>query len=257
MSVKDGPATWEEYENYMRDVLAKAPSFPCAHEWSFAIGAGWDREQFKTLYSAYVKSTQIVLKPGDNPTELKGRPLERIAHYLLEQGGVVFSIKEMTEPQKWQVDGQGPLNKTALRMCWGEDLCQQIGFQLYMEAKNHSDPVTNDEFARHFQRMEEHECNFGVLVSTSGYRMARGQGIAESIHRNYWRKRFHLLLVFQSIQAVAMEKKAPLVILQEALCYAVNNSYANDSDIQRAYSPAVCHAVAKAEYEKLFGIGEG
>ena len=198
-------------------------------------------------------STQRALKKGDDPTALKGRPLEKIAQYFLAKGGVVTNIQEITEPQKWQVDGQGPLNKTAIRMCWGEDLCQQIGFQLYMEAKNHATAVTNGQFARHFQRMEDHHCNFGVLISTSGYSIARGQGIAESIHRNYWKNCFHLLLVFHSLRAVIVAEKAPLAVLQEALCFAVNNSYGNNSALQKAYAPKACHAAAKAEYERLFG----
>ena len=223
----------------------------CELEWYFAIRSGWDNVEYERLYVEYVESTQRSLNPTDDAIELKARPMERVARYFLEKGGVVRSINEISEPQRWQVDGQGPLNNTAIAICWGEEICRKCGFQLYMEAKNHSDPVTNEEFSVHFRRMEEHDCYVGVMVSTSGYRIWRGRGIAESLHRNYYRDRFHLLLVFQSLQAVVVEGKAPLAILQEVLCFVVNNSYANDPEVQDMYSLTTCHEAARSEYQRL------
>ncbi|MBN2267222.1 MAG: hypothetical protein JW725_02670 [Candidatus Babeliaceae bacterium] len=244
-------ATIDEFVEFVRQNWnEKFSSY--GQEWSYAISSGWDDVEFERLYNEYVQSTQIELKPEDDATELKGRPLEKIAHYFLEKGGVVKSIKEISDHQKWQVDGQGPLNTTALVNCWGEEIFKKLGIQLYMEAKNHSDPVTNEEFSVHFRRMEEHDCYLGVLISTSGYKIGRGLGIAESIHRHYWRNRFHLLLVFQSISAVKTEGKAPLAVLAEALCHALNNRYVNDADVQKFYSQEACHKAARSEFERIF-----
>jgi hypothetical protein len=81
--------------------------------------------------------------------------------------------------------------------------------------------------------------------------MQRGRGIAESIYINSIRKRFHLLLTFQSMAKVAVNRVAPLAVLQEALCYAVNNSYVNDRDVQWNYSKEACGQAAKSEYARL------
>ena len=251
MPIEGNSGTWDEFEQYVTNFLAGSPYYPYASEWMPAISAGWDKVEFEKNYREYVISTQIKIGPKDNATLLKARPLEKLCHYFLKQGGIVTDIKEISEPQKWQVDGQGPLNKTAIRLCFGEKICQEVGFQLYMEAKNHSSAATNEEFSSHFRRMEEHDCYLGVFVSTSGYRMQRGKGIAQSIHRNYWGKRFHLLLTFQSMQKVALNRMAPLAVLQEALCYAVNDMYVNDKDVQRNYSQEACSQAAKTEYARL------
>ncbi len=242
-------ATVEEFKEFYNK---NAQTLGLDIEWLFAIQAGWDKEEYENLYKEYVKSTQIQLNPKDNATELKGRPLENLARYFLTNGGIVNRITEITEPGKWQIDGQGPLNNNAILLCWGDELCRQFGFQLYMEAKNHKAPMTNEEFSLHYRRMEEHDCYIGVIFSTSGYKISRGQGIAESIHRNYWRKRFHLLLAFHSLQSVIVDDKAPLKILQDALGYAVNNSYSNDSSVQKLYTKSFCHEAAYTEFRRLF-----
>jgi hypothetical protein len=90
------------------------------------------------------------------------------------------------------------------------------------------------------------------MVSTSGYKIAHGKGIAESIYMNTWKSKFHILLVFDSLRAVAVEGKAPMAVLTDAFMYAVNNSYGNDANVQKAYSKEACHAAIKAEYGRLF-----
>ena len=251
MSNNNNYATSDEFMEFMRKNWEKIK--PYRFEWVYATLAGWDKVEFERLYNEYVKSTQITLGPGDDATELKGRPLEKISRYFLEKGGIVTGIREISEPQKWQVDGQGLLNKTAIYEVWGEDICRKIGFQLYMEAKNHSVAVTNDEFSVHVRRMVEHDCYCGVLISTSGYKIGRGKGIAESIHRQYWQNRFHLLLVFQSLREIAVDDKPPLAVLTKTLGYAVNNNYVNDAEIQRLYSAESCRKAASAEFQRLFG----
>lgn len=243
-----------EFRALIAELNGNIPSGKYLLEWSLAVESGWDDKEFEELYEAYVKSTQIDIKPGDDPAELKGRPLESVGRYFLEKGGLAYDIKEISDPGKWQVDGCGPVNKTAILLCWGEDLCQRIGIQLYMEAKNHSDPVENSEFSEHYRRMEDHHCNLGVMISTSGYKIGRGKGIAESVYINSCKNRFHVLLVFQSLTAVINKQKPPLIVIQEALVHACNNTYTHDKKIQKYYSQETCQEAATTEYKRISSL---
>lgn len=245
--------TFDEFRQIASEFAKNRKAFPYMMEWAMAIGCGWDDVEFEQYYKDYVRSTQVKLKSGDDPTALKGRPLEVAISYFLEKGGLINGIKPISDNGKWQVDGHGPVNKTNILYCWGEKKCQQIGIQVYMEAKNHNDPVKNEEFSEHYRRMEEHHCNLGIMISTSGYRIGRGLGIAESVFINSVKNRFHILLVFQSLRAVLTENKPPLAILHQALLYAVNKSYSIDRDVQAEYSPETCRKAAYAEYVRLFG----
>jgi hypothetical protein len=122
---------------------------------------------------------------------------------------------------------------------------------MYMEAKNHIDPATNEEFALHCQRMQDHGCNVGVFASTSGFKMGRGQGIAHTIHHQYLRGIIHLLLVFEAFRSVIVDCKAPLVVLQEVLTYAMNDAHANDGELQARYSAEACQQATRQAYLEL------
>ena len=220
--------------------------------WFYAIRSGWYKPQYLHLYKAYIKSALINLSSHDDALNVKGKPLERLAFYFLKEGGIVNDIIELRAHQRWQVDGQGPLNKSSLVICVGEEWCKKAGFQLYMEAKNHKESISGDEFSSHHRRMDEHECNVGLCISTAGYRISGGKGIAESIHRNTWKSKYHLLMTIEGFYKVAEENIAPLRILQEILGYAVNDVYANDKEIQSRYSQRYCLDLAKSEYERLF-----
>ncbi len=250
MSTHKQFATVAGYTSFLQDNI-KEEFLPFAREWSHAHLSSWDDVEFQKLYRDYVKSTQHKIVTGENATELKGRPLEKVARYFLERGAVVTNIREISEVSKWQVDGQGPINITAISKTWGDEISTKLGFQLYMEAKNHSNPATGDEFSAHYRRMMEHDCRLGVFVSTSGYKIKRGLGIASSIRENYLQNRFHLLLAFPSLCEVIVNKKPPLAVLKDVLCFAANNSYVNDAEIQRLYSPEYCHEVARDEFQRL------
>ena len=249
MSNRECIATIDEFESLMTSVVGH---YGYEFEWYFAIRSGWDKVEFANIYRDYVGSTQVKIRKGDNAAEVKGVPLEKLSMYFLERGGVARNIREISAHQKWQVDGQGPLNKTALIMCFGERICKKLGFQLYMEAKNHLNPVDNNEFSSHYRRMAEHGCNLGIFFSTSGYKITRGSGIAESIHHNFLLSRFHLLLSFHSIHSAAVGEKAPLAILQDALCYAANDSFSKDVEVQGKYTKESCQRLATAEFKRLF-----
>ena len=159
MSVSVSPPNIAELELIIDQLVQKAGY---TEEWYFAITSGWDDNEFNYLYSDYVRSTQIIIKPKDDATAIKGRPLEKIAHYILKQGGVVSDIREINDHQRWQVDGQGTLCTTSVNRCF-TDYCKNFGIQLYMEAKNHIDPIENNDFALHTDRMVDHDCMVGCL----------------------------------------------------------------------------------------------
>ena len=249
MSQKDHRATVDEFRRLIK-ILQEKSGYEA--EWYFAICAGWDAVHFDNLYVDYVRSTQVKIRKGDDVAALKGAPLERLARYFLQQGGVATNIRGISAWQRWQIDGQGLLNISAMIMCFGESISNKLGLQLYMEAKNHSEPVGIDEFSSHCHRMEEHKVTLGIFFSTSGYKITQGRGIAESIHHNYLLSIYHLLLSFYSIHSVAVRGKAPLSVLRESLSYAANDSFSKDADVQEIYTKKTCNHLAMEEHNRLF-----
>lgn len=227
----------------------KAKELGVKPNWLFATISGWDKVEYEALYRIYVESTA-----DGADTDEKGRALENLARYFLEKGGFARNVREISSYQKWQVDGQGNLNKEVLLIRWGRDLCEAIGFQLYLECKNHTEAMTNEEFSLHAHRMEDHGCNVGVAASTSGYSIGRGAGIAETVHRNTWKNRYHLLLVFESLKLVAVDEVPPLDVLTDVLGYATNDEYENNKELQKRYSQACCHELMAGEQRRIQGI---
>lgn len=243
-------ATVEEYSGFNRRVRERSECLKYAIEWETAILFGWDDDEFYELYIAYLESTQVRLSeiPGASATEYRGRPLERVARFFLERGGVAFDIVELSSPGRWQIDGQGQLRKTSIVDSFGTSLAKKIGFQLYLECKNHSEPVSNTDYSRHCQRMGEHCCNFGVMFSTSGYSIGKGAGIAESIYFNSARDIFHVLFTVDIFKKVIDDEKPPLFLVKEVFGYAVNERYRHDRGLQTRYSKANCHQIAEEEH---------
>ena len=112
-------ASWDEFKSRV-GIFVREIGFPYGIEWTIAIGSGWDHQEYQKLYREYVRSTQIKIGPKDDRAKLKGRPLEKVAHYFLKQGGLVSEISEINEIGKWQVDGYGPANRTSILCCWGK-----------------------------------------------------------------------------------------------------------------------------------------
>lgn len=220
-------------------------------EWYFAINSGWDDKEFEKLYLEYLESTQIKIKPTDDKTKLKGVPLEKLSHYFLKEGGVVTDIREINDYGRWQVDAQGTLNTSSMLSCFGKNR-YEFGTQLYLEAKNHSVEMTSDSFSQHFRRMGDHSCFLGIGLSTCGFKVARGQGIANSVYINSIKGMYHILLSFHSICSMINEKKPPLLVIKEALNYTLNDLYSHDKEIQNLYSSNYNNRIAKEEYQKRF-----
>lgn len=250
MSEKEFRGNWVECDQYLQKVVK---SKDLAVEWYQALSSGWVNAEYKRLYEEYVKSTQIKIAARQSATKLKGNPLENLTRYFLHKGGFVTSIKELSAQGQWQVDGQGILNRTSLMRCFGERVCCKFGPQLYMEAKNHIDPATGEEFSAHYLRMDQHGCDVGVFFSTSGYKISRGLGIAESIYHHFLQSKFHLLFAFPSFADVISKEKAPLAIIVEAYTFAANNSFRHDKTVQKIYTKNFCHEMAKSEYKRIFG----
>lgn len=242
-------ATVEQFNEFSFRVHGKASGFLYSLEWNIAIQCGWNDHEFYEKYITYLNSTQHKLLPTEDATAIKGRPLENIASYLLKCGGVVHDITDISSPSKWQVDGQGLLIESVVRSFFGIDLANRIGFQLYLECKNHTEPVTNAEFALHCQRMSDHCCNFGVMFSTSGYKIARGAGIADTIYFNSAANKFHVLFTVDVFRQVIFEEKPPLFLIKEALGFATNERYRVDPQLQHRYSMKNCHQIAREEYD--------
>lgn len=241
-------ATVKEFDEFSRRVHGRAQDFLYSEEWNVAIKCGWDDHVFNEIFVAYIKSTQHKLLSTEDATLIKGRPLEKIAKYFLKCGGVVHDIEEISAPRRWQVDGQGLLVESIIRSYFGGDLADRIGFQLYLECKNHTEPLTNDEFAQHCQRMVDHCCNFGVIVSTSGYSINAGTGISDKIYFNSGANKFHVLFTVDVFGKIIADNKPPLFLVKEAFGFAINERYRHDRALQTRYSKANCHLVAESEF---------
>lgn len=249
-------ATVKEYQQFSSRVSRSSECMKYAVEWEAAILFGWDHDEFIRLYIDYVESTQATKKdkPGVSWLELKGRPLERLATFFLKYGGVVHDLKEVNAPKKWQVDGQGLIYRKGIIDCFGRSEAENFGTQLYMECKNHSSTMSNNDYATHCLRMGEHRCNIGVIFSSSGYSISGGDGIARSITNKTIQGIFNILFTVDVFKRVINEDKPPLFLIREAYDYAVNEKYENDRVLQTRYSKAYCHQIATEEYKHYFGL---
>jgi hypothetical protein len=141
------------------------------------------------------------------------------------------------------------LIETIIQSYFGVDLANRIGFQLYLECKNHTEPVTNDEFAQHCQRMVDHCCNFGVMFSTSGYSIGGGTGISDKIYFSSAANKFHVLFTVDIFGKIITEEKPPLFFVKEVLGFATNERYRYDKKLQSRYSKKTCNKIAKEEFD--------
>jgi hypothetical protein len=219
------------------------------HEALMAQRSGWNPKEFKTLYEDYIRSTQVTIKPGDDTTALKGIPLERVANYLLVRGGFASELKDGGLQQQWQVDGVGPVRTMGLQLVAGTNALR-FGTKVYMEAKNHIEPMGGTDFGHHCSRMSDHECHCGVVVSTSGFAVTDGQGFANKIFHNFLRDTLHLLLSVRDLRRVALGEAFPLTVLREAYVRTSDEQYQR-SDVQSPYAKSRCLQDAKDEYDRI------
>ncbi len=242
-------ATINDYEKFIDQYGNSAGDY--AFEWSIAVKAGWKKREFDKLYNSYVISCKKGILEKQSAAKIKGDPLEDLARYYLQMGGIVHDISEINEKGVWQIDGQGTKNTTAILLCWGEELCAKIGAQLFMEAKNHKEPMKTEDFSHYYSKMTEHGCQTGVVFSTSGYSVGHGKGIAPKIYYHYLRGYIHILMSFSSIYNTAVNDIPPLIVLRLAITYATNNSYVNDREIQFEYSKKYCHLLINNEFDRI------
>lgn len=218
----------------------------------FALQSGWDPKEFHRLYTAYIESTQVDLDDvGNDTTGAKGNPLEVVARYFLEQGGIARNVKPGGLNNKWTVDGIGETYPDRALCVLGPDIGPACGPQLYMEAKNHADVMGPADWAQHGSRMQRHACKFGVVVSTVGYAVGGGQGYAEQIYHDWLSpKVVHALLSIADLRSVDFDGELPWSVVKTATLRQVNQSFQR-REVQQAYGREACAALALAEFQRL------
>jgi len=247
--VSDG-VTSEEMKEFARQLRAD-DAIDQPWEAYYAIRSGWDRKEFLRLYKIYIESTQVDLKSaGNNTTESKGNPLEDVARYFLEKGGVARDVKSGGMPGKWTVDGMGETYPDRLNCILGDGTALMCGPKMYMEAKNHNDAMSPEHWAQHCVRMSNHKCRFGVVFSTGGYKVGHGKGYADVIFHDFLRGVLHILLSVADLQAVAMLKEFPWAVVRTAYIRTTDRGY-ETAEVQKKYTSETCLGLAKSEYARL------
>jgi hypothetical protein len=139
---------------------------------------------------------------------------------------------------------------------WGEEINNKIGFQVYLECKNHSSPMKKNDFNDHCSKMEDHQCNLGIVASTSGFKITGGKGIAERIHVNTFKNKFYLLLSIRDFDLAYTEKTPPIALIIESLERTTNDLYRIDPEIQKQYTKRYCCEMSKNRHDELFGLNK-
>ena len=243
---------FDDFKDFVKNESSTAPGKAnYIIEWYYAHKAGWDVDDFKDLYIKYLSSIQATKTshPKVSMLDLKGRPLEELAHYYLRRGGIVLNIKELNAPGRWQVDGQGLLNKDAIFLAIGAKEAAAFGPQLYMEAKNHKKSIPNNDYSHHLERMKDHDCRLGVAFSTSGYSISAGKGIARKIYEDTIRGYYSILFTVDVFKRVLEEDIPPLLLMREAYTHAINEDYENDPGLRKRYGRKECQEIAKQQYD--------
>lgn len=255
MSTNISEPTAEEFIEYVNN-FQQIKHLKHAKERAYAITSGWQDNEYSYLYRKYLLSIQGDMASSCKTSKEKGDALENLARYFLEYGGVVKSIKDISAHGKWQVDGQGVINKSIMEFFWGEDFNNKVGFQLYLECKNHSEPMEKADFNDHCTKMDDNNCNFGISASTSGFKITGGKGIAERVYLNTFKNKFYLLLSIRDFDLAHFEKIPPISIIIESLSRTTNDLYRNDPEIQKQYTKDFCQKMAKDRYLELSSSGE-
>lgn len=241
--------TPQEFVDYIAQ-YPKKDKLKYKEERAFAILAGWDDQKYKYLYRKFIYSTHNSLGSGKE----KGDTLEELARYFLKYGGIVHDIKELKAGSKWQVDGQGIINKSTMTHFWGEEFNSKIGFQIYLECKNHNDPAEKRDFNDHCTRMDDNNCKLGLFASASGFKIAKGQGIAERLYLTTFQNKFNLLFAVVDFDRIIYDNKPPIIVLIEAIDRTTNDKYRICKVTQEQYSKDYCHDLLKKRYDELFNL---
>lgn len=221
------------------------------YEASFAVCSGWDPQVFRQLYTAYIDSIGVDLKKqGNRTTELKGAPLEAVARYFLERGGIAKNVLPGGIQEQWTVDGIGDTHMDRFRRILGVAACEKCGSKLYMEAKNHRASMGPEDWAQHGNRMRRHECKLGVVFSTGGYRLGRGQGYMREIFQDFSLGTVHILFSVADLARVAKAEAYPWTVFKDAYRRVSDDTY-ELSEVQNAYSTQTCLQIAQSEHKRL------
>ncbi len=221
------------------------------YEATYAALSGWRFEEFDRLYGDYIASTQIDLKAtGNNTTAAKGNPLEDVARYFLEKGGIATDVSAGGLPNRWTVDGIGETYPDRLDTFLGAGASKKCGAQLFMEAKNHDAVMSPEHWSQHCMRMGRHGCTFGIAFSTGGYAIGAGKGYAGDLYHDWLQHIVHILLSIIDLRRIAVDRDYPWAVLKTAYLRLTDQAYERP-DIQKLYSTSACLALAGAEHARL------
>lgn len=122
---------------------------------------------------------------------------------------------------------------------------------MIVECKNYKTAISGDEFSKYQSRVTKFGCQVGVFVSTSGFSIGNGSGIAQEIHLDFRGDVFHLLLTIEDFCIVYDKKIPPMHLLLESLHNARFNKYRVDKKLQNRMSKGHCREIAKEYFNLL------
>ncbi len=221
------------------------------YEATYAVLGGWDPAAYRQLYRAFITSTQANLPAaGNQTTAVKGDPLEDVARYFLERGGVARDVQKGGLSNRWTIDGKGEVFPDRIDRILGAGMAVVAGPNLYMEAKNHIAPMGPADWAQHCGRMSSHGCTFGVAFSAAGFGFGSGKGYAGDLFHDWLRGRIHILITVEELRRVAVDGIFPWEVLRTAFLRQRDQGY-EDAKVQKAISKKACLKTAADEHARL------
>lgn len=230
---------------------------PYVAEREIAVLHGWSIREYEERYRQFVFASVGTAGLVGTNSNSKGRTLEELARYLIERSGLAQgSVRDFSIKKKFQVDGHGSFNSANLGLVFGKAECgaHPTSTDFYFEGKNHSTVMTSPDFRAHRDRMRDAHVGCGICVSTAGYALSGGQGFCDVLYHDYIRqereKIVHLLVNFEALRDVAIERFPPIVIFRNAV-EQIRSRYFEGTETQRRYGRVQSLQLLNAEYVRL------
>lgn len=234
--------TVDDFEKFVETYIQNDP-YKIARK--CAILSGWDGRFYKELLVKYLKSIEVVIGAnGESAKDTKGDPLENLSRYLLEKGGLSRKVEALKKNGKWEIDGYGDLIRENLYQVLGDRDTNKAGNDFILECKNYKNSIGSNEFTKYKSRMDRFEVNFGVFISTSGFSIEGGLGIAEDLYIDFKSGKIHILLTVQELCLVHIDNIPILHIIKQSISNSRFDIYTIDKEIQKKFSSKYCHEIA-------------
>jgi hypothetical protein len=192
---------------------------------------GWSFTEYTRLLDEMLKA-----RLGNSATQ-KGRTLETLVLYVLNNGAIALWAKELKDNGVWQTDGFGAFHPEAMDAVHGHNSARfKSGF--VAEAKNYKDPITVDEFAEHENRCGNHDVLVGLLFAPGGLAMTGGIGNSARV-RALRGVRLHIFFSAEALHE--MREEYPLHVFLQESCAPLHDLFGSDEFIQR-HSGSTCKA---------------